>query len=333
MGIRFNPAPGWPPPPPGFMPGPGWHPDPSWPPAPPGWPLLVNDPDAPDPTPPRGRGAPAPPRPPGRRAPARPPLASGAPGPRTGRPTTPGTPGPGTVRPVPSAPGPGTGRPTTPGIPRPGTPGPGDVRPLHDAPRTDALALASLVLSLLGGTLLSLALGVLALRRIRRTGERGRELAIAGICIASMTSVALLVVGASLLAQRPADGSPERARPAPTAPVEVTRLRAGDCFVLPKDASRVRTVRLTPCTQPHNAQVYKVFTLDGDTYPGDKAIRAQERRRCEQSAASLLTKGTLTDSTTLMWFQPLADGWAQGSRAVQCVVHARGKDLRRSVVR
>jgi hypothetical protein len=43
MGMRFNPAPGWPPMPEGFTPQPGWQPDPAWPPAPPGWQLWVDD--------------------------------------------------------------------------------------------------------------------------------------------------------------------------------------------------------------------------------------------------------------------------------------------------
>jgi hypothetical protein len=43
VAMRFNPAPGWPPPPEGFAPDPGWQPDPSWPPAPPGWQLWVPD--------------------------------------------------------------------------------------------------------------------------------------------------------------------------------------------------------------------------------------------------------------------------------------------------
>jgi hypothetical protein len=41
MAMRFNPPPGWPPPPEGFTPDPGWQPDPSWPAAPPGWRLWV----------------------------------------------------------------------------------------------------------------------------------------------------------------------------------------------------------------------------------------------------------------------------------------------------
>jgi len=34
---RFNPPPGWPPTPPGYVPAPDWQPDPSWPAAPPDW--------------------------------------------------------------------------------------------------------------------------------------------------------------------------------------------------------------------------------------------------------------------------------------------------------
>lgn len=36
-GLKFNPAPGWPQPPEGWVPPPDWKPDPSWPPAPDGW--------------------------------------------------------------------------------------------------------------------------------------------------------------------------------------------------------------------------------------------------------------------------------------------------------
>lgn len=38
---RFNPPPGWPPPPAGWVPLEGWRPDPSWPPAPAGWNFWV----------------------------------------------------------------------------------------------------------------------------------------------------------------------------------------------------------------------------------------------------------------------------------------------------
>lgn len=40
---RFNPPPGWPPAPAGWVAPPGWQPDPSWPEPPPGWQLWVAD--------------------------------------------------------------------------------------------------------------------------------------------------------------------------------------------------------------------------------------------------------------------------------------------------
>ena len=43
MGYRFNPPPGWPPIPDGWMPPDGWQPDPSWPAAPEGWSYWVPD--------------------------------------------------------------------------------------------------------------------------------------------------------------------------------------------------------------------------------------------------------------------------------------------------
>src|ERR1022692_460950 len=41
--LVFNPPPGWPKPPKGWIPPVGWKPDPSWPPAPPNWQLWIAD--------------------------------------------------------------------------------------------------------------------------------------------------------------------------------------------------------------------------------------------------------------------------------------------------
>ena len=43
MAKKFNPAPGWPDAPEGWLPFEGWQPDPSWPPAPTGWQVVIDD--------------------------------------------------------------------------------------------------------------------------------------------------------------------------------------------------------------------------------------------------------------------------------------------------
>ncbi len=64
--------------------------------------------------------------------------------------------------------------------------------PVDSAPRTNALAIASLVASIAGlltcgiGDILGLIFGVVALRQVKRTGEGGRGLAIAGIVISAL---------------------------------------------------------------------------------------------------------------------------------------------------
>ena len=74
MTMRFNPPPGWPKPPPNWLPPAGWKPDPSWPPPPDGWHLWLPDEaagasspapttvtgEAPGPAPSADAGAPAP---------------------------------------------------------------------------------------------------------------------------------------------------------------------------------------------------------------------------------------------------------------------------------
>lgn len=86
--------------------------------------------------------------------------------------------------------------PPGPGYPPPGPsyppPGPG----YPQAAGTNGMAIASLVCSLLGwicgiGPILGIIFGIIALGKIKQTGEGGRGLAIAGIAI----GVALIVLG------------------------------------------------------------------------------------------------------------------------------------------
>ena len=72
------------------------------------------------------------------------------------------------------------------------------------APRgTDGVAIAALVASLLALGPVAIVLGVVALRRTRRSGAPGRGLAVAGIMIGSLGTVVLLVLVIAWLALLP----------------------------------------------------------------------------------------------------------------------------------
>jgi hypothetical protein len=57
-GLRFNPPPGWPRPPAGWVPSSNWKPDPAWPPPPAGWQLWLSDEAGGDSEPPSQETAP-----------------------------------------------------------------------------------------------------------------------------------------------------------------------------------------------------------------------------------------------------------------------------------
>jgi hypothetical protein len=74
--------------------------------------------------------------------------------------------------------------------------------PVSARPRTNGLAVASFVLAFCGGggPLVALPLGIVALVQIRRRGQRGRALAIAGVAI---SAIVLIAASAWLLAGGP----------------------------------------------------------------------------------------------------------------------------------
>lgn len=74
------------------------------------------------------------------------------------------------------------------------------------APKTNVLAIVSLVISILGFNVIAIILGAIALSQIKKTGENGRGLAIAGIIIGAI-SIVLLIIWIILIAVLAASGA------------------------------------------------------------------------------------------------------------------------------
>lgn len=102
----------------------------------------------------------------------------------------------------PSYPPPPPGDYPPPGPPGPGYPPPGAGYPPPQPPAagTNTLAIASLVASLLGwlcgiGPILGVIFGFIALNQIKKTGQGGRGLALAGIIIGAVAIVLGIIYG------------------------------------------------------------------------------------------------------------------------------------------
>jgi uncharacterized membrane protein YhaH (DUF805 family) len=298
VGLRFNPPPGWPPPPEGFVPPPGWQPDPSWPPPPPGWRLWVDDQQMP------GQGQAPPTVPPGP-----PPGSWQPPGPPPSQDYDPRGPGGAYAQP-----GSEYTQSGSPGFPY----APGGQQP--PSGKASGLAITSFVLGLLGVVILSPVFGVLALRRIKRTGQRGRGLAIAGIVL-SAAWIVLFVVIAVVGNLGNATRSPTTGAITHSGNLSVFSLAVGDCFNNPPGATSLTTVTAIPCTQAHNAQIYAKFDVSGSivNYPGTASLTRTATRGCNNRVSSL-DKSMITDSMQIRFLYPLADSWLDGNRTISCMI-------------
>ncbi len=308
MGIRFNPPPGWPPVPEGFTPQPGWQPDPSWPPPPPGWQLWVSDdPTLPDTMPIHAVQA---------DQPGVPPLPGQGIGGAYGASLNGGSPNGSTGTPFAAY------APYSPYGAEPKPPGGG---------RISAWAIASFAVGLLGAFLLSVIFAFIALGRIKRFGQRGRGLAIAGLVLSGLWIILIIVavIGDSGAATRSSTTGiiTHRGR------MNVFSLKVGDCFDNPAGAKSVHTVTAIPCDQPHNAQIYAKFRLRGSdlSYPGGATVAQRARSGCNSRTGSV-NKSMTTSAMTIRIFLPAEVAWITGQRTVSCMIVNPKADLTSSLL-
>ena len=177
-------------------------------------------------------------------------------------------------------------------------------------------AIVSLVLSLCGGGLLGLVFGIVALVQTKRTGQRGRGMAIAGVTISSLYLVAIIVavaIGVITSASRNASGQIDD-----PGSVSVNGLKPGDCLER-VPAGVVTAVDAVPCSNPHHAEVYATFKLTGSTYPGDQVVDTQSDSGCKSYLSVYSASASDDEALTIYYFAPNSSSWRTGDRQVICV--------------
>lgn len=187
---------------------------------------------------------------------------------------------------------------------------------------TDGFAVATLVSGIVPAVPLTVILGPVALIRISRTKARGRSLAITGLVLAGLWTIAAAIGGAVYLTRHH-----QPARPA--APPRVFSLRTGQCA----DAGRtgMNTPTVVSCNQPHDAEVFGTFALAGHRYPGAATVQQQADQGCAARLSGYLNPQLSLSSLTESYVYPDAGAWAVGERTVVCTVHSASGQLTGSV--
>jgi hypothetical protein len=186
---------------------------------------------------------------------------------------------------------------------------------------TDGVAVAALVSGLVPAIPVTLVLGPLALIRVGRSGARGRGLAITGLVLAGLWTVAAAVVAAAIITRPPP--------PKPVTLPHVFSLRAGQCVDSGTDG--ISGVHVLSCGQAHDAEVFATFQVAGPRYPGAAVLQQRAREGCVSRLAGYLNPELPATSLAQSFVYPGAGAWSAGERTVVCTVRSTSGPLVGSV--
>jgi hypothetical protein len=184
----------------------------------------------------------------------------------------------------------------------------------------DPVAVAAWVLGVLGG-IGGIVCGVIALRRIKESGRPGRWMAVADIALGLVWVVAAVVLIRQMgpgAAGRDGSGDIDEA-----GELSAFSFRLGDCWNDPPLDTSVSDVIAVPCDQPHDAEVYAVFSLDeGDGgFPGDDAVADSSQAGCVERFTEFAGAEYAVSELEVVYLSPTSDSWeSEGDRVVVCSV-------------
>ncbi|MGW7264190.1 DUF4190 domain-containing protein [Streptomyces sp. NPDC054842] len=184
----------------------------------------------------------------------------------------------------------------------------------------NGLAIAALVLGILCFLpAVGLVLGIVALRQIKKRGERGTGMAVGGIVMSSL-GVVLIALG-SLGGFW--EGFQDGIRDAAAEGSDITfSVGKGECFDAPGGSMEgyAYDVDRVPCTGRHDAEVFAAFTMKPGAYPGDDRITDVADTKCYAlQDRYAMDAWAVPDDVDVYYFTPTRQSWRLGDREITCM--------------
>ncbi|MDQ1295649.1 MAG: hypothetical protein QG608_3534 [Actinomycetota bacterium] len=173
----------------------------------------------------------------------------------------------------------------------------------------------ALVLSLIGGSLISLGLAIASIVRIRRKNYKGMGMAITAIVFSVLGTIfwALLGIGLWLLSEDSALINPE----------------VGDC-IKGSPSTSYDDMKKVECNTTHTSQIFAVFDLPAGPYDAP-TIEGKAEGECLNRQPTDLV-GIDADDLSVFYLAPDKSSWRLEDREVTCFFVSERKPLTASVL-
>ncbi|WP_371669334.1 DUF4190 domain-containing protein [Streptomyces sp. NBC_00289] len=179
----------------------------------------------------------------------------------------------------------------------------------------NGFAIASLVLGILCFVpAVGLVLGLIAFGQIRKRGERGRGLAVAGSVLSSVGLVLWVLSLSTGFASGVWEGVKDGAN-------GTASMNKGACFDSPGGLEGAAyDFDEVPCADEHDAEVFAVVTLPGGSYPGDDELTDTAEDKCYAlQAGYAMDAWAVPDDVDVYYLLPSRQSWRFGDREITCV--------------
>ena len=114
--------------------------------------------------------------------------------------------------------------------------------------------------------------------------------------------------------------------------VDVTSLRAGDCFLSGADGQDVSMVTATPCSQAHSGQILGFVMMTDSTYPSATDLQNEADSGCTPFWNKVSATALPEDAAQAYLAPATADDFNQGNRKIACVEQSPSSALTSSVM-
>lgn len=106
--------------------------------------------------------------------------------------------------------------------------------------------------------------------------------------------------------------------------VNPNSLQVGDCYNDPAAGeTQVTELEAVPCEEAHDNEVFHVFDLEGDEFPGQDEVRAEALAGCEPEAEAYVGAPAADAGLRIAPVSPTEQSWNdRDDRTVLCAIYA-----------
>lgn len=163
----------------------------------------------------------------------------------------------------------------------------------------------------------------LFLRGRKWPGIAGIVIAVLGVILALVVSFVALAFASAMQEEDPTPGDAGSPVVDGSELVPFDDLEVGDClpYVEYNEDDLISELPVVPCDQPHSEEVYFIFTVDGDSFPGEESLEQTAWGRCVEEFEGYVGTSYEESAIDFYTYQPTRTSWtATDDRTIHCIL-------------